>query len=139
MVAALGLALMALLLVSVVREDLLVSWQEKLPENTPNQFLINIQSDQVEPLRRFFTERGHGEIELWPMARGRLIALNGAAVTAESFDDPETQRWINRDFNLSWGTTLNEDNRVIEGEWWGESGAGQPWLSAEDYAIERLR
>ncbi|MGB1560419.1 MAG: ABC transporter permease [Sinimarinibacterium flocculans] len=137
-VAALGLALMALLLVSVVREDLLVSWQEKLPENTPNQFLINIQSDQVEPLRRFFTERGHGEIELWPMARGRLVALNGAAVTADSFDDPETQRWINRDFNLSWGTTLNEDNRVIEGEWWGESGAGQPWLSAEDYAIERL-
>ncbi len=137
-VSALGLALMALLLVSVVRQDLLVSWQQKLPEDTPNQFLINIQTEQVEPLRQFFTERGYGDIELWPMARGRLVALNGEEVTADSFDDPETQRWINRDFNLSWGNTLNEDNRVIQGEWWGEAGAGQPWLSAEDYAIERL-
>jgi putative ABC transport system permease protein len=137
-VSALGLALMALLLVSVVREDLLVSWQNKLPANTPNQFLINIQTEQVASLQAFFAERGYGDIELWPMARGRLVALNGEAVTADSFDDPETQRWINRDFNLSWSTTLNEDNRIIEGEWWGEAGAGQPWLSADDYAIRRL-
>ncbi len=137
-VTALGLALMALLLVSVVREDLLMSWQKKLPENTPNQFLINIQSEQVADLRSFFAERGYADIELWPMARGRLIALNGAPVTAETFPDPETQRWINRDFNLSWSATLNPDNRVTQGEWWGEAGAGQPWLSADEYAIKRL-
>ncbi|MEW6167577.1 MAG: FtsX-like permease family protein [Pseudomonadota bacterium] len=137
-VTALGLALLALLLVSVVREDLLESWQRKLPPDTPNQFLINIQSEQVEPLRAFFASRGYPDLELWPMARGRLVALNGEPVTAESFPDPETQRWINRDFNLSWTTTLNPDNRITQGEWWGEAGAGKPWLSADDYAIERL-
>lgn len=137
-VTALGLALLALLLVSVVREDLLKTWQFKLPADTPNQFLINIQAEQVEPLRAFFRERGHADLELWPMARGRLVALNGAEVTAESFPDPETQRWINRDFNLSWTATLNPDNRITQGQWWGEAGTGQPWLSADEYAIERL-
>ncbi|SFF53018.1 putative ABC transport system permease protein [Fontimonas thermophila] len=137
-VTALGLALLALLLVSVVREDLLRSWQRKLPADTPNQFLINIQTDQVQPLRAFFQQRGYPALELWPMARGRLVELNGTPVTADSFPDPETQRWINRDFNLSWSTTLNPDNRITQGQWWGEAGRGQPWLSADEYAIERL-
>lgn len=137
-VTALGLALLALLLISVVRQDLLLSWQKKLPPDTPNQFLINIQSDQVEPLRAFFAERGYPDLELWPMARGRLVALNGAPVTADSFPDPETQRWINRDFNLSWSAQLNPDNRITQGAWWGEAGQGQRLLSADEYAIERL-
>ena len=137
-VVALGLALLALLLVSVVRQDLLVSWQDKLPPDTPNQFLINIQPAQRDALQQFFTERGYADVKLWPMARARLTALNGTAVTADSFSDPETQRWINRDFNLSWSTTLNDDNQLLEGEWWGEAGRGQPWISATDYAVERL-
>ncbi|MEQ1439174.1 FtsX-like permease family protein [Fontimonas sp. SYSU GA230001] len=137
-VTTLGLALLALLLVSVVREDLLKTWQRKLPADTPNQFLINIQAGQVAALRAFFAERGYRDLELWPMARGRLVELNGVPVTADSFDDPETQRWINRDFNLSWTTTLGADNHITQGQWWGEAGVGQPWLSADEYAIKRL-
>lgn len=137
-VVALGLALLALLLVSVVRQDLLASWQDRLPPDTPNQFLINIQPAQREALQQFFAERGYPDLQLWPMARARLTALNGKPVTADSFQDPETQRWINRDFNMSWSTTLGDDNQLLEGEWWGEAGRGKPWISAEDYAIERL-
>lgn len=137
-VVALGLALLALLLVSVVREDLLSSWEKKLPADTPNQFLINIQTEQLEPLRAFFAQRGYADLQLWPMARGRLVALNGKEVTADSFSDPETQRWINRDFNLSWSTELNPDNRITQGQWWGEAGRGKALLSADQYAIERL-
>jgi len=137
-VTALGLSLLALLLVSVVREDLLSSWRKKLPDNTPNQFLINIQHEQRDALKAFFAERGYADLMLWPMARGRLVALNDEEVTPETFPDPETQRWINRDFNLSWSNTLNPDNRITEGTWWGEEGTGQPWLSADQYAIERL-
>ena len=136
---ALGLALLALLLVSVVRQDLLSTWRGRLPADTPNQFLINIQRAQVEPLREFLRSHDVPEPRFWPMARGRLTHLNGQAVTADTFDDPETQRWINRDFNLSWSATLNPDNEVTEGEWWGEAGAGQPLLSADEYAVERLR
>jgi len=136
---ALGLALLALLLLSVSREDLLSTWKDRLKPGTPNQFLINIQPGQVGPLKKFFAERGYPELTLMPMARSRLVALRGQPVTADSFEDPETQRWINREFNLSWTETLLDDNRVVEGEWWGEAGAGQPWLSADVYAVERLK
>lgn len=137
-VVALGLALLALLLITVVRQDLLNGWQRQLPPGTPNQFLINIQPEQVEPLQAFFAARGFKPLELWPMTRGRLTALNGKPVTADSFEDEETQRWINREFNLSWTDTFGDDNELLEGEWWDETARGKPWLSAEDYAVERL-
>ncbi|MBI3171727.1 MAG: FtsX-like permease family protein, partial [Hydrocarboniphaga effusa] len=138
-VVALGLSLLALLLVSVVRQDLLSTWRARLPPDTPNQFLINIQPAQIAPLREFFAQRGYGELRLWPMARGRLTQLNGQPVSAETFTDPETQRWINRDFNLSWTAMLNDDNEITEGQWWGEAGTGQALLSADEYAVERLQ
>lgn len=137
-VVALGLALLALLLVSVVRSDLLSAWQNRLPPDTPNQFLINIQSEQVQPLQAFFAARGYPDLRIWPMARARLVALRGEPVTADSFDDPETQRWINREFNLSWSDTLNPDNKITSGEWWGAEGHGKPLLSVDEYGVERL-
>jgi putative ABC transport system permease protein len=137
-VVALGIALLALLLVSFVRSDLLASWQKRLPADTPNQFLINIQNEQVEPLRAFFAERGYAQLQIWPMARGRLVGLNGETVTADSFEDPETRRWINREFNLSWTDTFGADNTLLEGQWWTEADRGQPWLSVDDYVVERL-
>jgi len=135
---ALGVALVALLLVSVVQRDLLNAWRDRLPEGTPNQFFINIQPGQVAPLKAFFAERDIPAPRFWPQARGRLMAINGQTVTVDTFDDPETQRWINRDFNLSWSTRLNDDNAVHTGQWWGEAGRGQPWLSIDDYVVERL-
>lgn len=135
---ALGLGLLALLLLTVVRQDLLDSWQSKLPANTPNQFLINIQRDQIEPLRGFFAERNLNPERIWPMTRARLVQVNGQTVNADDFADPETRRWINRDFNLSWTDELGDDNTLLEGKWWGSEGAGQHWLSADTYAQERL-
>jgi len=135
---ALGVALVALLLVSVVQRDLLNAWRDRLPEGTPNQFFINIQPEQIDPLNAFFAERDIPAPRFWPQARGRLMAINGESVTVDSFDDPETQRWINRDFNLSWSSVLNDDNEVHTGDWWGDDGAGQPWLSIDDYVVERL-
>mgnify|MGYP006894100916 CR=1 FL=1 len=56
------------------------------------------EAKNADTLEAFFAERGYADLQLWPMTRARLVALNGREVTVDSFDDPETQRWINRDF-----------------------------------------
>ena len=136
---ALGQALLALLLLMVSRNDLLDSWRTQLKPGTPNQFLINVLPEQVDPLKAFFAAHDIEAPALIPMARARLVELNGKAVTAESFDDPETQRWINRDFNLSFATELREDNKLTQGQWWTAEDTGKPLLSADKYAVERLK
>lgn len=138
-IVALGVALLALLLVTVVRQDLLASWQSKLPPETPNQFLVNIQPQQVEPLRAFFARHGYPDLSLVPMTRARLTGLRGEAVTADSFEDPETRRWINREFNLSWTDRFDADTKFLEGAAWGPEAAGKPWLAVDQYGRERLK
>src|SRR3546814_7080930 len=57
-VTALGLGLMALLLLTFVRTDLLDRWQLSLAQDAPNRFIINVQSDQVQPVRDFIAAQG---------------------------------------------------------------------------------
>jgi putative ABC transport system permease protein len=137
-IVALGLALHALLLITLGRQDLLQAWQDRMKPDAPNQFLVNIQPAQVEPLRAFFTTHGQPSPRLMPMARARLLAINDQPVTAESFADPEAKDWINREFNLSWTDQISDDNKITAGQWWGEAGRGQPWLSADEFAVKRL-
>lgn len=137
-VVALGIALLALLLLAVVQNDLLDAWKKRVPADAPNQFLINIQPDQVQPLREFFSAHDFAVPQLWPMARGRLVAVDGKPVTAETYDDPETRRWINREFNLSWTERFGDDNELLQGRYWAPTDVGKAELSVDEFVLERL-
>ena len=133
---AVGLGLTVLLLLAVVRGDLLNTWQDRLPENAANTFLINIQTDQVEAVEQFFDERGLGAPDLFPMVRGRLTKINGSPALADKFDSPDAQRMIEREWNLSWVDGLPAYNRMVGGDWWGEAGRGQPLASIEQALVQ---
>ena len=51
-IVAFGLSLMVLLLLGVVRNDILKTWEQTIPADAPNQFMINIEPDQLAPSRR---------------------------------------------------------------------------------------
>lgn len=138
-IVALGVALLALLLVTVVRNDLLAAWQGKLPPETPNQFLVNIQPEQRAPLQAFFQAQGYAELSLRPLVHARLTAINGRAVSAETVADEETRRWINREFNLSWTESFGPDNTALQGRFWTAADAGQRWLSVDEHLMQELK
>ncbi|MEJ7747610.1 MAG: FtsX-like permease family protein, partial [Luteimonas sp.] len=102
-VSALGLGLMALLLLTFVRTDLLDRWQLSLARDAPNRFIINVQQDQLDAVRLHMQAKGIAAPTLYPMIRGRLIARNGKPVTGANYaaDDREGQRRAEREFNLS--------------------------------------
>lgn len=117
---AFGLGLMVLLLLSIVRTELLDSWRQSLPDSAPNQFLINIQTHETDALRDFLQQRGVDVPELVPLVRARMTHINGSDVTQMTFEDPEGEGWARRDSNLTWRATLQEDNRIVEGQLWSE-------------------
>src|SRR5690606_16294067 len=53
-----------LLFIEIVQHDILAKWQQQLPENTPNYFLINIQEDDVARLNHWFAQNGLAAIHL---------------------------------------------------------------------------
>ncbi len=137
-VIALGLGLMALLTLTLIRNDLLNAWQASLPADAPNRFLVNIQDDQVAPLKRFFAERKVAEPAMHPMIRGRLVKINERSVSAAAYADERAKRQIEREFNLSWAASLPKDNRILSGQWWPERGALPGQFSMEDGIALRL-
>jgi putative ABC transport system permease protein len=118
-ISALGLGLLAVLLLTLVRTELLGEWQRALPASAPNRFIINVQADQVDAVRDTLRESGVDAVQLVPMVRGRLVAVNGVAVDFESFGDGRARRLAEREFNLSWTSELKADNRLVSGRWWG--------------------
>jgi len=130
-IVAFSVGIMALLVLTLVRGHLVHGWQATLPPDTPNRFVINIQPDQREPLRQFFTRRGMTAPSLYPMVRGRLVAINGHPVRPADYPDARARRLAARAFNLSWARRLRPDNRLKAGQWWREKDLNQPLLSVE--------
>jgi len=109
--------LMALLLLTMTRTDLIQGWQRTLPPDAPNRFLINVQPDQRQAVTDALTRAGLGRIALAPMVRGRLIAINGKPVGPDDYEEPRAKRLVDREFNLSYGETLPASNRIEAGRW----------------------
>ncbi|HYG45210.1 MAG TPA: FtsX-like permease family protein [Bordetella sp.] len=116
-VCALAIGLMALLLLAMTRTDLVAGWQRTLPPDAPNRFLINIQPDQRQPVLDFLAGHGLRDVALWPMVRGRLVAVDGRAVGPADYDEPRAKRLVDREFNLSYGDTLPAGNSIEQGRW----------------------
>lgn len=136
-VVALGLGLMALLTLTLIRNDLLQAWQASLPPDAPNRFLVNIQDDQVASLRHFFAARQVAEPVMYPMIRGRLTKINDRAVHGADYADDRARRQVEREFNLSWAVNLPKDNLILAGSWWGQ-GAAREQFSMESGIAQRI-
>ncbi len=133
-----GLGMTVLLVLALVRVDLLSNWRNSLPDNAPNQFLINIQPGQVEGVRQQLQANGIQDVGLYPMIRGRLVRIGEHPVSADDYPSPRAKRLATRDFNLSFATEMQSDNRSIAGSWWTEPQKDQPWFSVEEGLAKTL-
>lgn len=116
LVVVFGVGLFALLLLVTVRNDLLDRWETSLPADAPDHFLINVQPAEVAPLQHFLADRGI-DIHLYPMIRGRLVAVNGKPVAAEQFESQRARHLLEREFNLSSFAELPASNALVAGQW----------------------
>ena len=132
-IASLGLGLMVLMLLTFVRGDLLTRWQQALPADAPNRFIINVQPEQVDPVLTWLRTAGVRQPTLYPMVRGRLVEFNGKAVTGADFatEEGRAKRLAEREFNLSFASTLRADNEVTDGKFWPAAGPARPEVSVE--------
>ncbi|HQR19283.1 MAG TPA: FtsX-like permease family protein [Burkholderiaceae bacterium] len=131
---SLAVGIMALLLLTVTRTDLVSAWRSAAPPDAPNRFIINVQPDQVAGVAQRLKEGGI-DAELNPMVRGRLIKLNGKPVGPESYTDDRAQRLVDREFNLSYAKDAPSHNRITAGSWFRD---GTDELSIEEGIAKTL-
>ncbi len=116
-ITALGIAIMAILMILLLRQDLLSTWQGNMPVDAPNRFMINIQGDQKAGITQALESGGVSKPEFYPMVRGRLIEINKREISTADYSEENARRLVDREFNLSYTDQLPSGNRVVTGQW----------------------
>lgn len=129
---AFAIALAAMAVSLVVRNDLLDDWRNRLDAQAPNYFLVNLFEADRARLEQKLANAGVGSSRLYPVVRGRLTQINGRP--AQSFADKDSQgeQALNRELNLTWTAELPVGNHILVGEW------GTPGVSLEQKLAESL-
>ena len=127
--SAFSLSFMLLAMLLVLRGDLLDRWQQQLPPESPNYFLINIAPEQVEPVKAFLSEHQVVTQAFWPIVRARLTQINGQSTEG----NPDEA--LNRELNLTWQGADANHNPVTAGSWPPKPGE----VSVEAELAKRLK
>lgn len=126
--SAFSLSFMLLAMLLVLRGDLLDRWQQQLPPESPNYFLINIASEQVTPLKGFLSEHQVIPESFYPIVRARLTQINGTST------DGNQDEALNRELNLTWQSQKPDHNPITAGNWPPKAGE----VSMEQELAKRL-
>ncbi len=137
-IVALALGLMALLVLSVVRGDLMTAWRNATPADAPNRFIINIQPEQAADIARRLQAAGVKYAPQYPMIRGRLTAVNGVTVTSDTYTEERARSLAEREFNLSTMAQMQAENRITAGQWFAQPSSG-PEASVEEGIAKTLK
>jgi len=127
--SAFSLSFMLLVMLLVLRGDLLDRWQQQLPPESPNYFLINIAPEQVTPLKGFLSEHQIVPESFYPIVRARLTQINGQTT------DGSQDESLNRELNLTWQDKRPDHNPITAGSWPPKSGE----VSMEEGLAGRLK
>jgi putative ABC transport system permease protein len=134
-VSSLAVGLLALMLLVLLRTDLVASWRAATPPDAPNRFVINVMPEQGEAFQQALRRAGVQRYDWYPMIRGRLVAVNGKAVTPDDFTEDRAKRLVDREFNLSHSAAPPPHNEVVAGRWQPEEAGA---VSVEDGIAQTL-
>ncbi|MGN6390664.1 MAG: ABC transporter permease [Gemmatimonadales bacterium] len=110
----------------------------------PNLALFDIQTDQLEAVRRTLTESGDPVVGPVPIVPMRIQSLKGrpvatmAADIADDADRPGPGNWaVRREYRSTYRDSLVATERLVAGHWWTRS-ARTPEISMEQDVAREL-
>ncbi|MDC9582380.1 ABC transporter permease [Xenorhabdus sp. PR6a] len=115
--AAFSLSFMLLALLVMARGDLLSRWQQQLPPDSPNYFLINITQPQIAQVSDLLAHYQVQPTDFYPVVLARLTEINGQSAIAWADEKHPNSTTVRRELNLTWKTELPPFNTLIAGSW----------------------
>ncbi|MBB2496082.1 ABC transporter permease [Aquipseudomonas ullengensis] len=137
---AFGLILLSMALIALLRGELLDTWQNQLPPESPNHFALNVLPADKDAFVAQLAKLSPNPAPLYPAVAGRLTEIDGKPVTQRVSKDSEGERATQRDLTLTWAEHLPTGNEILAGRWWQEAIAGDlPDVSVESRLAESLQ
>ena len=128
---SLGTGLAVLVAVALIEGNLNLQLAERLPEEAPAFFFIDIQPDQAAAFDAVVAAvPGTRGLRRVPSVRGRIVEIAGVPVEAAAYDTDVA--WAVRgDRSLTYAALPPEDAAIVGGQWWPADYRGPPLISLD--------
>lgn len=139
---AVGLGSFFIIGVHAVQANLLTSFSLELRDDMPDMFLIDVQQDQAAGVAGILRDAGLGEPGaadapvLIPVLRARVTAVHGPETSIEG-RRAVRRAGFGREYTVTYRDRLEENERIVAGEFWDEAPAALPEVSIKDSLMER--
>ncbi len=116
--AALGVGVMLILSVFLMQRSIVSRMHEEMASNTPNVFLIDIASSELDGMRKLVLAQPGAKpnFEALPILSGSLDTLDGTPV--QKLDRKKFPMHLRRTLSFTWAAETPVGIRVERGAWW---------------------
>ncbi|PFG54364.1 putative ABC transport system permease protein [Marinobacter sp. LV10R520-4] len=139
---SLGTALTLVVACTLLVGTLLRALESTIPAEAPALILYEVFFDQIDPLKSGLESLDPAsQIELLPLVRGRLAAINNQPIADVLADNSQARREAMGDeYKLSYLSGNPEDLELVSGSWWSSPAAeGEPaFMAMEDREANQL-
>ena len=117
---AFALTALAIAMVSLIRFDLITTWETQVPNDAPNTFALNITDQDQTSFIQTVNQRGGELAPLYPIVRGRLETVNEVPLI-EHLGGTEPPGSVRRELSLTESGVLGRDNQIDRGRFFTTS------------------
>jgi len=130
-IVSLGLGLSVLIAIALIEGNMRRQIEERLPDQAPAFFFIDIQTHQAAAFDAAVTgvpeTMGYKRV---PTLRGRIVRIAGVPV--EEVAIAHDSKWaVHGDRALTYAVERGEASKLVAGEWWPSDYAGPPIISLD--------
>jgi putative ABC transport system permease protein len=134
-----GLGAFFVLGVRALQSNLLEEFAVELQQGGPDMFLIDIQQDQVDRVRAFLEDRRAPNApapRLIPTLRARVTGIRGTEGNLDTVSDVRG-RGLRREFVITYRDHLEQNETLMDGEFWTGKGPLPADATELEVSIER--
>jgi putative ABC transport system permease protein len=119
-VMAVGLGVFLVVAIQSIQSNLTSEFDISLRARLPGMFLINIQKDQEEGVKKIVEEKAGETAVLVPTLRARIVAINGNEVDLDQTEMRRDRGRLGREYVVTYRPDIESNEQVVAGEFWDE-------------------
>ena len=126
-----GLGLTMLSMLTFIDRNLQAQLTRGLSAKAPDLFLLDIPAREAERVKSLLIQSApDADLEMTPMMRGRLAALNGGEINRKQVQ--ESAAWVlDSDRGITFADELPRNSQLVAGAWWSKDYKGPPLVSVD--------
>jgi putative ABC transport system permease protein len=136
---AVGLGAFFIVGIRSLQASLLDEFAVQVAADSPDMFLLDVQTGQADDVRAFLADPAHGtsHAQLIPVLRARVVGVSGHGADVEGADEIRRERpGLQREFTITYRDRLEPNERLLAGRFWSGP-SPQPEVSIEKGVHER--